>query len=364
MNSPDDTLPPRTPRWIIDLLAWFDEHRRAMPWRDNPVPYAVWISEMMLQQTQVDTVRPYFDRFVQRFPDVQTLAAAPQDDVLKLWEGLGYYARARNLHKAAQIMVEQHDGEVPGGYEDLLALPGVGPYAAAAIASIAFGVAKPSVDGNVLRVMSRFRGQRVDIKQQDVVSDVRTYLQSRIPRLRPGDFNQGLMELGAVVCKPRGAQCERCPLRPSCKASQRDIVDEIPLKPVKVSVPHHDMLAVVVRKRDRVLLVKRDEQHMLGGLWEFPGGERHPRESLAAAAVRTCRESSNVAVRPGKKLCTVKHAYSHFKITLHVFEAAYDSGRIRAGDIHSAAEWVAPAALHTNAMPITARKVVDRWLGA
>ena len=354
--SPYDAL--RGPKWVSALLAWFAEHRRAMPWRDCPEPYAVWISEMMLQQTQVDTVRPFFDRFITRFPDVYSLARADQEHVLKLWEGLGYYARARNLHRAAGIIVAQHGGKVPTSCASLQTLPGVGPYASAAIASIAFGEATPSVDGNVLRVMSRFRGQRVDIKQPDVVQEVRAYLRKRIPASCPGDFNQALMELGALVCRPKAARCDACPLRPSCKAAQKGWVEEIPLRPAPKRVPHHDMVALVVRKRGRVLLVKRDEDRMLGGLWEFPGGKREPRETLTAAAARTCRDVSGIVASPGEALCVVKHAYSHFKITLHVFAAERDSGRLRAGQGCSRAEWASPAELHVRAMPITARKVV------
>ncbi|MFT5239426.1 MAG: A/G-specific adenine glycosylase [Candidatus Promineifilaceae bacterium] len=350
------------PRWVLALLRWFNTHRRAMPWRDVPSPYAVWISEMMLQQTQVETVIPYFDRFIARFPDVATLAEADQDAVLKLWEGLGYYSRARSLHRAAQAIVEQHNGLVPDRYETLLSLPGIGPYTAAAIASIAFDQATPSVDGNVLRVVSRFRGMRVDIKAAGVADDIRSYLSKRIPRSSPGDFNQALMELGALVCRPKNALCGQCPLRPSCKAAQQNAVSEIPLKVPRAKVPHVDVLALVVLHRGRYLLVKRKESKMLGGLWEFPGGKREPGETLAAAAARTCCEASGVTVVPVKKLGILKHAYSHFKITLHVFEASRTGGRIRAGGDYSSCEWVQPLALAQRAMPITARRVVNRWL--
>ena len=351
----------RGPKWVVALLVWFAIHRRAMPWRDRPEPYAVWISEMMLQQTQVDTVRPYFDRFMKRFPDVHALARADQDAVLKLWEGLGYYARARNLHRAAGIVVEQYKGQIPRTCASLMELPGVGPYAAAAIASIAYGEATPSVDGNVLRVMARFRGQHVDIKQPDVVTDVRAYLQKRIPASCPGDFNQALMELGALVCRPRNPLCTQCPLRPGCKAAQKGLTAEIPLAPARKRIPHIDMVAVVVRKRGRILLVKRSEDRMLGGLWEFPGGKREKSESLAAAAKRSCLEVSGIDVTPGEKRCIVRHAYSHFRITLHVFEARLESGRVRAGEGCSMAQWVRVADMHALAMPITGRKVVGAW---
>ena len=358
ISRSDSVKDARGPKWVTALLAWFALHRRAMPWRDRPEPYAVWISEMMLQQTQVDTVRPYFDRFMKRFPDVHALACADQDAVLKLWEGLGYYARARNLHLAAGMIVEQHKGRIPQTSASLMDLPGVGPYAAAAIASIAYGEATPSVDGNVLRVMARFRGQHVDIKQPDVITDVRAYLQKRIPASCPGDFNQALMELGALVCRPRNPLCAECPLRPACKAARKGLTAEIPLAPARKRIPHVDMVAVVVRKRGRILLVKRSEDRMLGGLWEFPGGKREASESLADAAKRTCRDVSGIDVTPGPMRCTVKHTYSHFQITLHVFAARLHGGRLCAGEGCTRAQWVSAVDLQTLAMPITARKVV------
>ena len=232
--------------WVHLLLAWYGRHRRALPWRDEPTAYRVWISEIMLQQTRVAAVRPYFVRFLERFPTLRALAAADQQDVLKAWEGLGYYSRARNLHKAAQQVV-QAGGTIPGTSAKLARLPGIGPYTAAAIASIAFGEATPVVDGNVLRVVARHRGLRDDIAAMRTRDLVRASLLDAIALAGdPSSFNQAMMELGALVCTPRSPRCGECPLAGDCRALAEDAVDVLPVKRKRKAVPHYEIAVGLV----------------------------------------------------------------------------------------------------------------------
>lgn len=263
------------------IIPWFDKHKRTLPFRkQNPNPYEVWISEMMLQQTQVDTVVDYFNRFIALFPDIQTLANASQQDVLKMWEGLGYYARARNLHQAAKIMMEKFQGELPKGYETLQTLPGIGPYAAAAIASIAFNEEIPVVDGNVLRVFTRYWGISTDIRLPKVRDHLFEKLLPEIKGYCPSAFNQGVMELGALICKPKKPLCEQCPLSEKCLACLKQLTHEIPYKSKKAPIPHYHIGVGIVRKGNKMLIGKRKESGMLGGLWEFPGGKKKKKNAL------------------------------------------------------------------------------------
>jgi A/G-specific adenine glycosylase len=308
--------------WVHRLLAWYRRHRRQLPWRDEPTPYRVWISEIMLQQTRVTAVQPYFARFLDRFPALADLAAADQQDVLKAWEGLGYYSRARNLHRAAQV-VQATGGTIPSASEELAKLPGVGPYTAAAIASIAFGEASPVVDGNVLRVVARHRGMRDDISTARTKNRVRESLQEAIEESGdPSAFNQAMMELGALVCVPRNPSCDDCPLAADCQALAEDIVSELPVRAKKKATPHYEIAVGLVFDGDRVLVAQRGQDQMLGGLWEFPGGKCEKPESLAATCAREVREEVGLDVKVGKAICTIDHAYSHFSITLTAFRCS------------------------------------------
>ena len=344
--------------WEQRLLRWFGRHRRAMPWRDSPEPYAVWISEIMLQQTQVETVMPYFKRFVEKFPDVRRLAAAKEDDVLKAWEGLGYYSRARNLQKAARRIVDVFDGCVPATVEDLRSLPGVGAYTAAAVASIAFGVPVPCVDGNVLRVMARFRGSRADIAQEATKRETAEFLEAHISRRSPGNFNQALMELGAMVCRPRHPDCKACPLASDCRALARGITGRLPVKSRKGDVPQRFMVAGVVRWGQRILIGKRVSDGMLAGLWDLPGGAVTAKRNLQAAVKRDVTIETGVECEVQQGLGTVDHAYSHFKVTLHVFDCKRAGGRLTPGGRFTQLRWVTAEQL--DAYPLTglARKVL------
>jgi len=313
------------------LLPWFDAHRRDLPWRRNRTPYRVWLSELMLQQTRVEQAIPYFRRFMRRFPSVRRLATASLQDVLKAWEGLGYYRRARHVHQAAQIIQTRHNGRFPDRYEDIKALPGIGSYTAAAIASLAFGQDYAVVDGNVKRVVARWYALPDDVKSATGAKRVQT-LANRL--LVPGDaarYNEAVMELGATVCLPRNPLCEKCPMRGVCIAYARGQVDCYPkIMPAK-KVPHKLVgAAVVFNKRGEVLIAQRRAQAMLGGLWEFPGGSLEPGETMEACIAREWKEELGVDLDVNKEpLMVVRHAYSHFTIALHVHTARLVRGRPR-----------------------------------
>lgn len=310
------------------LIAWYRTAKRDLPWRATSDPYAIWISEVMSQQTRVETVIPYYHRFLERFPDVCSLANAPQHDLLSLWEGLGYYRRARNLHAAAKQICHDHGGRIPDEYDTLLALKGVGPYTAAAVLSIAFNRRHAVMDGNVMRVVSRVSGIRDDIRSASVTRRIQAIVDDAIPCDRPADFNQAMMELGATVCTPKKPSCGSCPLSDDCLALRDGSVAQIPFKSPKASVPHHRIVVGIVSDADgRMLIARRPDEAMLGGLWEFPGGKVSHGESDEQALRRELREELGIEVGDLTPFHTLKHAYSHFKITM----VAYKS-RLRSGD--------------------------------
>lgn len=346
--------------WTVTLLRWYRRSQRAMPWRSDPSPYRVWLSEIMLQQTQVRTVIPYYERFLRRFPDVAALAAAPLDAVLKAWEGLGYYSRARNLHHAARVVVARHGGCIPRAIAELKALPGVGDYTAAAVASICFGTPAPVVDGNVLRVSARFWSIRQDVRLPRTRRLIAARLAASIPQAHPGDFNQAMMELGALLCRPRSPDCPNCPLRRWCAALASREVDRLPVRSAAKAVPHRVLVAAVVRRRGLVLIARRRDDGLLGGLWEFPCVERRggpPVEPVADAAVRAAREVTGVEVSTGVTRGVVRHAYSHFRVTVHACEYRWLSGRPRPLDC-ALVRWVDPAQLEPYAFTNVARRIL------
>ncbi len=349
--------------WVTSLENWFQKHQRLMPWRSNPNPYYVWISEMMLQQTQVDTVIPYFNRFLTRFPTVESLARADLQDVLKCWEGLGYYSRARNLHKAAKIVVEKWGGMLPSEYEELQTLPGLGPYCAAAITSIAFLNPIPVVDGNVLRVFTRFWGIFEDIRLPKVRETLFEQLSPFIKTANPSHFNQGIMELGATLCKPTSPTCKNCPLKADCFAHKENKTDTLPVKSKKAPVPHHVIAVGIIWKKGKILVAKRKETQMLGGLWEFPGGKKKATESLSETVEREVLEETGLAVKVKNEHCAVKHTYTHFKITLHAFHCEILSGKEQP---HCSDElkWILPQNLETLPFPTANKKIITEILSS
>lgn len=344
------------PSWATSLSTWFGTHQRAMPWREIASPYRTWISEMMLQQTQVDTVIPYFLRFMVQFPDVETLASAPLDDVLKQWEGLGYYSRARNLHKAAQQVVAAHAGKLPQTYKDLQTLPGIGPYAAAAIASIAYEIPVPVVDGNVLRVFTRFWGIETDIRLPSVRQEIFDRLMPEIETQTPSVFNQAMMELGALICTPKKPQCGICPIQSDCVAYATDQTARLPVKAKAKPVPHYVIGVGLIRYQGRILIAKRKASGMLGGLWELPGGKQTSDEPIAHTVTREILEETGLDVTIVKPLCVIKHAYTHFKITMHTYlcEAPHDGATAKSS---TEVRWVHPDDLAQYAFPTATYKV-------
>jgi A/G-specific adenine glycosylase len=311
------------------LLAWYEKNRRPLPWRETRDPYRIWVSEVMLQQTQVQTALPYYRRFLGRLPTLRKLADADLGAVLKLWEGLGYYARARNLHRAARMLTAGGNGRIPDRWEEFRALPGVGDYIAAAVLSIAFDRPHAVVDGNVKRVLARLQMIAAPANQ----SASRKIFQAEADRLldarRPGDFNQALMELGALVCMPAAPNCTACPLIGCCCAHRSGTVGRYPRRAASRPVPEEEIAVGVVFKGDRVLITRRAPQGLLGGLWEFPGGKLRTGERPEAACVREIKEEVDLDVVVEESLAQVRHAYSHLRVRLHVFACRFAAGRVR-----------------------------------
>lgn len=339
------------------LLPWFRKNRRNLPWRKTRDPYAIWVSEVMLQQTRVETVVDYYRRFLRRFPTVEALARAPESAVLKSWEGLGYYGRARNLHRAAKLVVENHGGRVPRDPEAFGALPGVGPYIRGAVMSIAYGLPEPILDGNVKRVLARYFALKEPLPKAE--PRLWRLAEEVLDRRRPGEFNQAFMELGATVCTPRNPKCSECPLGEGCEARARGLQGILPRRAPKRRVPHRQVAVGVVRRGDRILIARRPSEGLLGGLWELPGGKREPRETLAECAAREIEEETGLRVRVGRKLAAVDHAYTHFRVTLHAFECEAAGGRTRALGC-AEVRWVRPVELEDLAFPRANRKLFEQ----
>ena len=316
------------------LLAWYRQNKRQTSWRDSGNPYHVWVSEVMLQQTRVDQMAPYFERFIRAFPTLQALAAASEDQVLKVWEGLGYYARARNMHKAAKRMAFELGGRIPDTYQELIELPGIGQYTAAAVSSIAFDRDHPVLDGNVTRVLCRL----LRIEEEPTRAHVKAQLiaagETLLARGEAGDFNQAMMELGSRVCTPQSPSCPTCPVGDWCRAkAELDDPASLPRKVPKKQRPHYQVAAGLIRKGDELLIAQRPAEGMLGGLWEFPGGKQEPGETLPECLVREIREELGIEIEVGARLTSVDHAYSHFSITLHAFAARYVRGTPRSAGL-------------------------------
>ncbi len=312
------------------VLRWYATHARRLPWRTRVTPYRTWVSEVMLQQTRVDAAIPYFRRWMQRFPSLRALAAAPERSVLVLWEGLGYYSRARNLHRASRIVVRQCNGRIPSDPQVLRGLPGVGEYTAAAISSIAFGRDVVALDANVRRVLARLGCMRLPITSAAALNRLRTIASRHLPQGRAGDFNQALMDLGALICVPHQPNCAACPLITVCLAHRRGLEARIPMTSRSRPRPHYLCGAAVIRRRGRVLLVRRNSEGLLGGLWEFPKSRHRLRSSGRPQFIRDLkagtRDCPRILVADAGSLIIVNHAYSHFSITVHAFNFTVRSG--------------------------------------
>jgi A/G-specific adenine glycosylase len=363
-DAASDEAATDAPALVRALLDHFDAHRRAMPWRETGDPYAIWVSEVMLQQTRVDTVVPYWERWIERFPTVAALAEAELDDVLRHWEGLGYYSRARNLHNAARMVRERFDGRVPAETESLRELPGVGEYTAGAVASIAFGVATPAVDGNVRRVLSRLH----DLEKPRP-RELRERAAALVPDDRPGDFNQALMELGATICTPRTPDCGECPVARWCLARRCGTQELRPLPARRKPIPEERVRTVVmVRDDGALLLVRRPLDGLLGGLWEFP--EASALSGPGAGGTDPGDPGPGDPSPGGTELSPVVHTFSHKRVTyepvlIRVSGDGRDGGAARS-DVEGGTDraWVTPARLGEHALPVAQRKIAAAALRA
>lgn len=310
-----------TPTTVDKLLNWYRQNGRSLPWRGADDPYKIWVAEVMLQQTRVETVKPYYQRWLQRFPTVTDLAQADQDEVLNLWEGLGYYRRARYLQRAAQIVVEQHGGKLPRTVADLKELPGVGEYTSAAIASIAFDADALALDGNLKRVLARLFDVDALLGSAAADAQLRRAGESMLPAGKAAAFNQALMDLGATVCLPRQPHCEQCPLEADCLARQRGVETERPVRQPANERPHVTRAAAVLSAGDHVLIVRRPEQALLGGMWEFPGAEVEQDEKREAKLVREIKQALELQLGRLSPIGEYKHSYSHYHVTAYAYRA-------------------------------------------
>lgn len=317
------------------LLKWYHLHGRDLPWRRTADPYAIWVSEIMLQQTQVATVLPYYDRFLAAFPTVRDLSAAPLDKVLKAWEGLGYYARARHLHRAANEIVSRFGGRFPSKFEEILSLPGIGRSTAGAIATIALGQRHPILDGNVRRVLCRYFCVEEDPKTKQVEERLWQYSEKLLPKKEAADYTQAIMDLGATLCTPAEPRCTLCPVRQRCKAWEKGIQEKLPVKSAVKSIPERDYVAAVLFRGEKVLIRRRPAKGLLGGLWEFPGGRveldrkgRGFEKKIHGALQQELPWKVDRWAPWGK----IKHTFTHFKMTLHVFSGRIESRPERSTD--------------------------------
>ena len=344
-----------TTQWVD----WYEANARELPWRNTREPYKVWLSEVMLQQTQVKTVLPYYERFLEQFPTVQDLAKADTDTVMKAWEGLGYYSRSRNLHKASKIVVEEFGGVFPSTLEEMLALPGIGRSTAGAILTFSDCGKYPILDGNVKRVFSRLLDIDELITKPEVEKTLWAFSQNLINATGNAySLNQGLMELGATLCVTNKPQCLICPIQNHCLSFQHGTQHERPIKASKVPTPHKTIaVGVIWNDKNQVLVQRRPDDGLLGGLWEFPGGKQEPGETLEETVQREVHEELGINIEVNDKIIAVKHAYSHFKITLHAYHCQYVSGE-PTPTAASAWQWVALEDINELGFPKANKKVL------
>ncbi|MEJ5363944.1 MAG: A/G-specific adenine glycosylase [Desulfosoma sp.] len=352
-NGPDD-------RPIgIHLVEWFCRHQRPLPWRRDYAPYAVWISEIMLQQTQVAKVVPYFERWMARLPDVQAVAEAPLDELLHLWEGLGYYSRVRHVKKAAEAILSRHGGKIPSDEKALRELPGIGEYTAAAIASLAFGQDVPVLDGNAQRVAARLLDWNDPVDETRTKKALRQALGRWMPPGRAREFNQAVMELGSVVCTPKRPACKACPVVSWCRAYAAGTVAERPAKRRRPSPEHVSVAVGVLYKNGEIFIQKRPPGGLMAGLWEFPGGKLENGESPEEAVKRELFEELGVTIRVLEKVAEIRHAITRFRILLHAFRCVLDPPTQDLA-LRSAVEalWVPPESLGRYAFPSANRRFI------
>ena len=352
------------------LLDWFAADKRPLPWRETYDPYAVWVSEIMAQQTQMDRVVGYFNRFLRLFPDVAALAAAPEDAVLKAWEGLGYYSRARNLHAAAQAIMTGHGGVFPDSVAAIRALPGVGDYTAGAVASIAFGQDVTAVDANVMRVLARVCDIDVPVREPAGKARVLEAARALLPAGRAREYNEALMEFGALVCRPKNPDCASCPVAAVCQANHLDIVADRPVLSKAKDITPILVATGVLIHAGRIFIQKRLPAGAWANMWEFPGGRIEAGETPEAAIVREFSEETAFATQVAAKLAVIRHGYTTYRVTLHCFllnlANGQDARELPEPALTAAQQslWVAPAQLDTFAFPAGHRKLIDQLAGS
>jgi len=340
------------------LRAWYTRQARDLPWRASRDPYHVWVSEIMLQQTQVNTVKPYFQRFIRSFPSIASLAAADEQEVLRHWEGLGYYRRARQLHRAARQVVAEFDGHFPQDVDQVRSLPGIGRYTAGAILSIAFDAREPILEANTIRLLARLLAYRDDTRSSTGQRTLWNFAAALLPRKDVGKFNQALMELGSLVCKSRAPACDACPVRSLCGSAAEGLQDQIPLAARKTAYEDVREAAVIVRRNGRVLLRRCGPDERWSGLWDFPRvplGQGNG-AALGRELVRKVRRLTGVTAAEHRHLKTIKHGVTRFRITLECFEAKY----VQAADMdaqNSPLKWLWPTQLQQYPLNTTGRKL-------
>jgi A/G-specific adenine glycosylase len=346
------------------LLAWYRAVRRNLPWRNTRDPYCIWVSEIMLQQTRVQSVMGYYERWIRRFPSVQSLAAAEGDDVLCAWEGLGYYSRARNLQRAAQQIMTEHAGRVPRSVDALRALPGIGPYSAGAIASIAFDADEPVVDGNVIRVLTRLFGLQGDPRREPLAGRLWQLARALLPRGQASDFNQALMELGATVCTPKSPECGRCPVAGQCRALALERVSDFPERSSRPVLTEERRAAAVVVRRGQVLVVRAPAgAARWAGMWQFPDLKLSDGDDPARCLPESVATSTGISIALGESLGSLRHQVTRFRIQMDVYAARALRGRARGLD-GAQVRWCAPEQLGLLAMPVAHRKIARQLLAA
>ncbi len=352
----------RSPGFVIaslrhTLLSWYGQFGRDLPWRQSRDPYSLWVSEVMLQQTQVKTVMPYYKRWLNLFPTIEGLAIAEQQQVLKAWEGLGYYARARNLHRAAQVIVSHHDGVFPDRLVDVIQLPGIGRTTAGGILSAAFNQPVAILDGNVKRVLARLVA--LQMPPNRALADLWQLSEVLLDQQQPRDFNQAIMDLGATVCTPHQPLCPICPWKEHCQAYNQGIQAKLPMSETRAPLPHKSIgVAVIWNDRGQILIDRRRQEGLLGGLWEFPGGKVEAGETIEACIQREIREELGIEIAVGDRLIVVDHAYSHFRVTLNVHHCRYISGEPQAIECDEV-RWVTLADIDRYPFPKANVQIID-----
>ena len=342
------------------LLKWYDANVRPFPWRSTKNPYRVWLSETMLQQTQVETAIPYYNSWLNDLPNVNAVASRDLNYILKKWEGLGYYARARNFHSACKYIVNRFGGRIPNNYRTFLSLPGVGPYIAGAVMSIAYNLPLPAVDVNAYRVVSRIKHIRLPFNKCN--NKILGFLADHISPDRPGDFNQAVMDLGREICTLNNPTCSMCPILKYCAAFINNDVDKYPLRIKYTKKPHYRIAVGVIWKTNKILLARRLENGLLGGLWEFPGGKIKSGEDAIKCIVREVNEKLGIRVQPVRFLKQIKHAYSHFSITLDAYHCDYKDGAPSAIG-YSDWKWVGLEEISLFPLPKANHKLFDVLIG-